>query len=260
MKLLSCITITVFGVCLLPAGAALYLDTAPTQVAIEARFVEVKPELERELGLDWAQFNAAAAASTDNEHAWGAYWRNRAGAIASQLVAAQVGGSKELAEGGTIASKGEVRVVETDVNAQFRAAATPEANLSRVPAPKLSADSSYVPKPREGEPIGINVDYARIEAMIHRYPAEPTSTVPLLPPIYGPTWGGPAWGGAPWGGYGGVVTPYWPGYCQPPLIQRSCTPSPCVLAAPVVYNPYCGGGVSGGFYYGSRHFAFGIGF
>ncbi|MBI5395061.1 MAG: hypothetical protein HZA91_07175 [Verrucomicrobia bacterium] len=198
------------------------------------------------------------------DQAWGAYWRNEAGRLGSELVAlrlAEKTGDKLLiAPKVTAENKIEMNVTPApDPNARFRAAATPEENLARVPAPKVNFDSDYVSKPRPGEPIGLIVDYAKIESMIHRYPAEPTSTVPVIPPMFGPGWGGP--GPMPgWGGYGpGVLGAPWPGCIGFGGWHRPWAPS-CLSAAPVCYNPFSCGGISGGFFYHSRHFGIGFGF
>jgi Flp pilus assembly protein TadD len=45
--------------------------------------------------------------------------------------------------------------------ARYRAAATPEENLARFPAPKLKTDSDYMPKPEAGEPTGVAITSPR---------------------------------------------------------------------------------------------------
>lgn len=256
-------------------GSALSLtqafDLTTPQVSIETRFIETSIGPMRELGLDWARTQASVspnqAAATGlpaDDQAWAAYWRNEAGRLASQLVgqrlARQTGVRLEVKP--EVTPEGGVQTTVTpvlDPNARFRAAATPEENLARVGAPKINLDSDYVAKPRPGEPIGIIVDYAKIETMIHRYPAEPTSTVPIIPPVFGPGYGG----AAPMPGFGGFGPGFfgapWPGYIGCGTWRPPCV-SPCLLAAPVCYNPFSCGGISGGFFYRSRHFGVGFGF
>jgi hypothetical protein len=246
--------ITVAALLAATAISTLALDRPSNQVLIEAKVVE----------LDWAQMQAAGISdlgAPPADRAWTAFWRNRAGAVGSEVVAAQLaaksGNTFELPL--SVPGEGVLPPAPADPNARFRAAATPEENLSRTPAPRLNLESDYVPKPRPGEPIGLTVDYAKIESMIHRYPAEPTSTAPVIPPMFGPGFGGP--GPMPgWGGFGpGFMSAPWPGYVGYGGWHRPLVPS-CLFAPPVCYNPFGGGGISGGFFYRSKHFGIGFGF
>ncbi len=256
MKLLKCFLIEA-GVMLLGGAVAVSaLDPSSKQVLIEAKVIE----------LDWAQAQAVGmtgADSTADDQAWAAFWRNRAGGLGSEVVAMRLASKTGQTFEAPPSAPGEsIRPPPpSDPNAKFRAAATPEENLARVPAPNLNLQSDYVPQPRPGETIGISVDYAKIETMIHRYPVEPTSTVPIIPPMFGPGWGGP--GPMPgWGGYGpGAWGGPWPGYIGFGGWHRPWAPS-CMSAPPVCFNPCGYGGISGGFFYRSRHFGagFGIGF
>jgi len=209
-----------------------------------------------ELALAWAEANAAETAGTASDQAWSAYWRNQAGGLASQVVAAKLarktGGAQQLENTLPVPDTTMPPPPPPDPNAAFRAAATPEENLARVPAPKVTTDSDYIPKPRAGEAIGISVDYARIETMINRYPEPATSTTTVIPPVYS-GWSG--WSGSSWGGWSGY---YGYGYAAGYHWHRPWRP-PCVFAPPVYYNPYVGG-PAGGFFYRSRHFAIGVGF
>ena len=211
-----------------------------------------------ETDLAWAQMMAETPGDTVRDEAWGSHWRNEAGRYASELILTQLEkkpARPEEREG--VAAP----AAPADPNARFRAAATPEENLSRAPAPKVTTENDYIPKLRPGETAGVSVDYARIESVINRHAQEPSSTVAVIPPLvnygvvvpfggYGwhtPRWGG--WGGVAWDGRGG----WWGG-------RRGYWAPPCVLAAPVYYDPYCGGGISGGFFYRSRHFGIGVRF
>ncbi|MCX6908140.1 MAG: hypothetical protein NTY01_08865 [Verrucomicrobia bacterium] len=205
-----------------------------------------------ETNLAWAQMMTEASDDSGHDSAWSSHWRNEAGRYASELILAQQDGKPSLPTAPAAA---------VDPNARFRAAPTPEENLARVPAPKVVTESDYIPKLRPGETAGVTVDYARIESMISRPPAEPSSTATVIPPVMGygmaapymgygwntPGWGG--WGGGAWGGRSGWRAGRG-GYWAPP----------CVLASPVYYDPYGYGGISGGFFYRSRHFGIGVRF
>lgn len=207
---------------------------------------------EIETSLAWAQMMAEAPGETDRDGMWHSHWRNEAGRLASDLLLSKLDKDPVLPAAPS---------AETDPNARFRAARTPEENLARTPAPKVVTGSDYVPQSRPGEPAGVTTDYARIESLVGRQTEERSSTSTVIPPLlsYGvaapyvgyewsmPWWKG--WGGGLWSGRSG----WWAGrggYWMPP----------CVLAAPVYYDPYSCGGVSGGFYYRSRHVAIGVGF
>ncbi|MBI5685894.1 MAG: hypothetical protein HZC54_12545 [Verrucomicrobia bacterium] len=208
-----------------------------------------------ETSLAWAQMMAEAPGNGEGDLAWSSHWRNEAGRFASELMLAQMDKKPGFPSAPAAAA---------DPNAPFRAAPTPEENLARVPAPKVTTESDYIPKLRPGETAGVTVDYSRIESLISRPPAEPTSTAPVIPPLMGygmaapymgygwntpwsGGWGG--WGGGAWGGRSG----WWAG-------RRSYWAPPCVLASPVYYDPYGCGGISGGFFYRSRHFGIGLRF
>jgi len=205
-----------------------------------------------ETSLAWAQMMAEAPGNAAGDQAWSSHWRNEAGRFASELILTQLDTNSGLPP---------TPVTAADPNARFRAAPTPEENLARMPAPKLVTESDYVPKLRPGEAAGVTVDYARIESLISRPPAEPTSTATAIPPLMGygmaapymgygwntPGWGG--WGGGAWGGRGG----WWAG-------RRGYWAAPYALASPVYYDPYGYGGISGGFFYRSRHFGIGVRF
>jgi hypothetical protein len=202
--------------------------------------------------LAWAQTMAEAPDNGASGSAWSSHWRNEAGRFASDLILAQLEKKPTLPAATTGAA---------DPNARFRAAATPEENLARVPQPKASTESDYIPKSRPGETAGVTVDYSRVESMISQQPPEPTSTVTAIPPVMGygvaTPYMGYGWGGSWWRGWGGGLwggrSGWWAGrggYWMPP----------CVLSTPVYYDPYCGGGISGGFFYRSRNFAIGVGF
>lgn len=213
-----------------------------------------------ELSLAWAQTMAEAPGDDGNDQAWSSHWRNEAGRFASQLILAQLEKKStrpQTAEtGGSTTPPTESGAI-ADPNARFRAAPTPEENLARVPAPKLTTENDYVPKLRPGEAAGVTVDYARIESLISRQPQEPTATTTVIPPLmgYGAPWSGgwnggwSGWSGGAWGGRSG----WWAG-------RRGYWAPPCALASPVYYDPYCYGGVSGGFFYRSRHFGIGVRF
>jgi len=115
-----------------------------------------------DLAMAWAEMNASETAVTDSAQAWSAYWRNQAGGLASQIVATKVarktGGAQQLENTLPVPDTTMPPPPPPDPNAAFRAAATPEENLARVPAPKVATDSDYIPKPRAGEAIGISVD------------------------------------------------------------------------------------------------------
>jgi len=205
-----------------------------------------------ETSLAWAQMMAEAPGDAGGDPAWSSHWRNEAGRFASELILAQLDEKSGLPITPAAAA---------DPNARFRAAPTPEENLARVPVPKVVTESDYVPKLRPGEAAGVTVDYARIESLISRPSAEPTSTATAIPPLMGygmaapymgygwntPGWGG--WGGGAWGGRSG----WWAG-------RRGYWAAPYALASPVYYDPYGYGGISGGFFYRSRNFGIGVRF
>ncbi|MFA5191761.1 MAG: hypothetical protein WC740_13605 [Verrucomicrobiia bacterium] len=210
-----------------------------------------------ETNLAWAQMMVEGSPNAATDPAWGSHWRNEAGRFASELALTQ------------LEKKSETPVppaAPPDPNARFRAAVTPEENLARVPAPKVTTESDYIPKLRPGEMAGVTVDYARIESMISRPPAEPTSTATVIPPLMGYGWDSPGWGGGLGGGWGGGWIGGWGGWGGRRGGWggwgggRGGWAPPCVMAPPVYYDPYCRGGVSGGFFYRSRNFGIGVGF
>lgn len=221
---------------ILMVGAAFVLAMAPWSVAAPATALSAL-----ETSLAWAQMMAETPGGTVSDEAWRSYWHNETGCFASALILVQE--DKQAARPPALAA---------DPNARFRAAATPEENLARVPAPKVTTESDYIAKLRPGESAGVSMDYARIEPLINRHLQDPTSTAAVIPPLagYGVTapfvgygWGG-RWGGG-WGGWG------W---------RRNYWVAPCALAAPVYYDPYCCGGISGGFFYRGRNFGIGVRF
>ena len=199
-----------------------------------------------ETGLAWAQMQSEMPGGTVSDEAWRSYWRNEAGCFASAMMLVQEDKQK------TQSSQAGAQSNAADPNARFRAAATPEENLARVPAPKLTTESDYIPKLRPGEMAGVSVDYSKIDPMINRHLQDPASTASVIPPVpvygWGGGWGG--WGGG-WRGWGGWGRG-WGG--------RGYWAAPCAVAAPVYYDPYCCGGVSGGFFYRGRNFGIGVRF
>ncbi len=208
-----------------------------------------------ETSLAWAQMLAETPDDGGGDVAWSSHWRNEAGRFASESILAQLDKTPGIPTTPAVAA---------DPNARFRAAPTPEENLARVPAPKVVTESDYVPKLRTGETAGVTVDYSRIESMISRPPAEPSSTAPVIPPLMGYGMGAPymgnmgyGWSTPGWGGWGGGM---WGGRSGWRAGRGGYWTPPCVLASPVYYDPYCGGGISGGFFYRSRHFGIGVRF
>ena len=123
----------------LMVGAALLLTLASRGVAAPATGMAVL-----ETGLAWAQMQSEMPGGTVSDEAWRSYWRNEAGCFASAMMLVQEDQHK------TQSSQAGTQRNAADPNARFRAAATPEENLARVPAPKLTTESDYIPKLRPG--------------------------------------------------------------------------------------------------------------
>src|SRR5690242_187705 len=104
--------------------------------------------------MEWAEMNGIPTGNSDSDRAWASYWHNRAGAIASEVVVTKL--AKETPKDDMPATPPPPPPPPADPNAAFRAAATPEENLARVPAVKLQTQSDYIRHLREGESAGLS--------------------------------------------------------------------------------------------------------